>query len=325
MAETAPRAFEENMTDWPEVCIIVLNWNNYEDTAACLESLKGVEYPNYRVIVVDNGSTDGSADRLQDEHGWCEFIFNKINRGFPGGVNVGIRAAQNDDVDYVLLLNNDAVIDANALQKMVSVGESSDDVGIISSKILYYDENIIHDAGRKFNFRTLEHENPHKGKPESSLTGTHEVEGISGCCMMIKGEVIDHIGILNEELFFFGGEDVDYCLRARDSGWRIIVQLDAPVRHKINSTAGSDSVFMEYHRVRNKLWTGYAHGGTEGKLGLIRRFMRHIRRIAALLLNGEKSRPLAVLRSYADFVSGIVSQGRKRQPSKEELLDHKNR
>jgi len=320
MAETAAETFQENTNDLPEVAIIILNWNNYEDTTECLNSLKDIDYPNYQVIVVDNGSTDGSGDKLADEYDWCDFVFNETNRGFPGGVNVGIREAQNHNVDYVLLLNNDTVIDTNALQEMVTVGQSNNDAGIIGSMILDYSDETVHDAGRKFVFRTLEYENPHQGKRRSSLAGTHEVEGISGCCMMMKSEVINQIGILDENHFFFGGEDIDYCMRAKNAGWRIIVQLDAPVYHKVNSTAGSDSEFIEYHRARNKLWMGYLHGGSLGNLGIIYRSWRNLRRIVALLLNEERDRPTAILKSYADFVSFLIGEKTEKQPSKEKML-----
>lgn len=320
MSGTTSDILGTNTDDWPEIAIIILNWNNYEDSAECLESLKEVEYSNHRVIVVDNGSTDGSGDRLADEYDWCEFVFNETNRGFPGGVNVGIRAAQKHDTDYVLLLNNDAVIDANALREMVSVGESNDDAGIVSSLILDYDDEIVHDAGREFVFHTLEYENPYQGRSESSLAGTHEVEGISGCCMMVKSELINQIGVLNDEQFFFGGEDIDYCLRAKNAGWRIIVQLDAPVYHKVNSTAGSDSEFKEYHQTRNKLWMGYSYGGLVGIVGIARKSLRNLRRVVALLLNGDGGRPTAIFKAYADFIMSAITDKVDQQPSKENLL-----
>lgn len=320
MAETASGVLRENTGDWPEVAIIVLNWNNYEDTAECLESLKEVEYSNYRVIVVDNGSADGSGNRLANEYDWCEFVFNETNRGFPGGVNAGICAAQNHDVDYVLLLNNDAVLDANALQEMVSVGESNDDVGIVGSIILEYDGEIVHDAGREFSLCTLEYANPHQGKSESSLAGTHEVEGISGCCMMVKDDVVNQIGVLDDEKFFFGGEDIDYCLRARKAGWHITVQLNAPVYHKVSSTVGSDSGFHKYHRERNKLWLSYIYGGLVSKIGIIRRTMKNLRYMLTRISKGETNKAKAVLHSYLDFIYSIINK-KSEQPRREELMD----
>ena len=127
--------------NYPKVSIIILNWNGLEDTIECLESLKKITHPNYEVIVVDNGSEGNDAQMLQERFGdYIHIIRNDKNYGFAGGANIGMRYVLNNSAaDYVLLLNNDTVVDPEFLTELVKVAEADPAIGITGGKIYYYD------------------------------------------------------------------------------------------------------------------------------------------------------------------------------------------
>src|SRR5882672_9000502 len=122
---------------YPLVYIVVLNWNNYSDTRRCLTSLQNLTYPRLRIVLADNASFDGSAQRLQEEFSECLFVFNEENLGFARGCNRGIQIAMEDkDCAYVLLLNNDATISRDKLERAIQFADADPRLGVISGKLL---------------------------------------------------------------------------------------------------------------------------------------------------------------------------------------------
>jgi GT2 family glycosyltransferase len=238
----------ENRSEWPEVAIIVLNWNNYEDTAECLESLKQINYPNYRVIVVDNGSSDGSPDKLQDEFEWCEFIFNDRNLGFSAGCNTGIRSVNSSAVKYVFLLNNDAVVRKNTLIHLVGTAESNENVAAVGGVIVDPSDNEILYSGGEVNLKkssaSISNETPH--------TEEYETEYITGAMVLIPLTYLEKIGYLPED-YFFGTEDLEFSYKSKLDGKRLIINSRAVSQHKENSTVGEASAFKYYHFSINRM------------------------------------------------------------------------
>ena len=126
----------------PKVSIIILNWNSLDDTVHCLESLEKITYPNYDIIVVDNGSKGNDAEILREKFkGYIHIIENDKNYGFPEGCNIGMRyALKNSAPDYILLLNNDTTVAPDFLAEMVKIAESDPLIGIAGPKIYFYHE-----------------------------------------------------------------------------------------------------------------------------------------------------------------------------------------
>lgn len=220
---------------WPKVAIIVLNWNNYADTKECLESLENATYPNYEIIVVDNGSTDGSAARLEAEFPRHKFIRNKENLGFAGGCNVGIKVSLEENADCVLLLNNDAVLEPSSLKPAVETLFSSKEVGIVGGKIKnYFKRDRIDSVGVKrilwpIGFMRSEG----MGRLDrGQFEARAERAAVSGALMLIKRDVFNAVGLL-PECFFFGGEDIDFCLSAKEKGFKIIYEPCFVAYHKV--------------------------------------------------------------------------------------------
>jgi len=239
----------------PRVGIILLNWNQEEDTVECLSSLSSIDYPHHEIVLVDNGSTDGSPDRIKNKFPGVTLLKNKANLGFAEGNNVGIRHLQKTGADYFLLLNNDTVVSDNFLSRLIDEAERRPECGILGPKIVYYDSpGVIWYAGggvSRLTGRTY-----HFGlrKPDSSAyDSVRRVDFVTGCAMLIKRRVVDEIGGLDPD-FFNSHEDVDFCLRARGRGFTMLYVPSSVIRHKYaRAMGGGFSPFYIYYRVRNGL------------------------------------------------------------------------
>lgn len=123
---------------YPKAIVVTLNWNRKEDTIECLKSLLELDYANYEIVVVDNGSMDGSAQAIRQSFPNITVIENKENLGYSLGMNTGIKYALEQGVKYVLIMNNDTVIDKGALTELVKVAESDPTIGFVTGKAYFY-------------------------------------------------------------------------------------------------------------------------------------------------------------------------------------------
>jgi len=242
-----PDAVDSPAAD-PAVAIIILTWENYEETADCLDSLRSISYDNYRVIVVDNGSEDGSIDRLQQEYDWCEFLVNDENLGFARGNNVGISYALETGTDYVLLLNDDTLVQPDFLTPLVDTMERYDSVAAVGGVNLLPGSGTIHNAGYVFHPWLAAKGELHR---EPVSDDPYPVDFVQSCLILLHPEFLGEIGLLNEE-YFIGMDDVDLAWKARASGWKVLVTPESRIYHRVGET-GSSSPFSIYHKTRNKL------------------------------------------------------------------------
>lgn len=235
----------------PKVFIIILNWNGWKDTLECLKSLKHNNYP-CRIVVVDNGSTDESVERLEDIEG-IDFLSLKSNWGFSGGNNFGIKYALREGADYVLLLNNDTIVDKNFLKELMREAEKNPRAGLLGAKIYYHDEpEKIWFAGGEISFLG---KGTHIGVNEidkGQYDQVKEVEYITGCCLLVKKEVTDKIGFLDEDYFLYY-EDTDYSWRARKAGYDCLFVPRAKIWHKCSAASVEGSASYIYYSARNRL------------------------------------------------------------------------
>ncbi|MHB8882701.1 MAG: glycosyltransferase family 2 protein [Thermodesulfovibrionales bacterium] len=245
------------------VAIVVLNWNGRVDTAACLDSLKELTYPAYEVLLIDNGSVDGSQTFFREQYPWVTLIENVRNLGFAAGNNVGISYSLRAGADYVLLLNNDTVVDPAFLDELVRAAEARPDVGILNPKIYYFDppEKIWYAGGELSLYRGL---SKHYGFQEIDR-GQHdllrEVSFITGCAFLIKRGVIEKIGLLDEYYFCYS-EDADWSVRALRAGFKGLYVPSSRIWHRIGaSTASSGNEFAIRMGTRNALYLVSKHAG----------------------------------------------------------------
>jgi GT2 family glycosyltransferase len=239
----------------PQVSIIILNWNGYKDTVECISSLEEIDYENCQIVLVDNGSDINEAEILEKVFSTIKTIRSDKNLGFSGGNNVGINYALSHNADYILLLNNDTIVERNFLEPLMKKILEDKQVGIISPQINYYSEpNRIWSAGGKIS-KIRASGFADSIKLESQLsTKDREVDFVSGCCMLVRRRIFEKVGTFDENYFLYV-EDTDLCYRTKKAGFKIVVTPKSKIFHKVNrSTKENFSALPLYYATRNRLY-----------------------------------------------------------------------
>ena len=278
----------------PSVSIIILNWNGWSDTIECLESIYQLNYSNYRVIVVDNNSSDDSVQKINDyamgklevksnffkynptnkpikiisdgEYSELEknstinkqliLIKNDDNYGFAKGNNIGIDfALKNLNPTYILLLNNDTVVDKDFLKILVQEGENDPAIGLLGPKMYYYDNpNVIWCIGGKIDWKLAR--GLHVGINETD-TGQYDekmnFDYINGSAILIKRRVLDEIGLLDEKFFLYF-EETDLALRASKKGYNSTYIPNAKIWHKVSKSGGGIKKEIGLYYITRNRW-----------------------------------------------------------------------
>lgn len=244
----------------PYVVISIVNWNGKADTLACLDSLQQVDYPERQIILVDNGSTDGTVEAVRRAFPDVRLICNRENLRYARANNQAITLALQQGADYVLLLNNDTRVAPDFLTHLVARAESDSRIGMVGAKI-YYEapgQRIWYAGGRVSLWRgKIWHvglRRPDAGQYDEAT----EVEYITGCCLLASRQCIETVGLLDEDFYMYA-EDVDWCYRARRAGFRLMYEPRAKVWHKISSSTGGQQTpggltpFKVRHKIQGML------------------------------------------------------------------------
>jgi GT2 family glycosyltransferase len=244
------------------VAVVILNWNGGEEIIDCIASVAESSYPVVQVIVVDNGSVDGSSDKIRLLFPQTIFIRNQNNLGFAKGSNQGMEWALNQGIRYVLLLNGDARVDTGAIQELLTTVKNEGDSVAACPRIYLGNEN----KQLWFAYGTVKmwaglFQNPAFNQPDSAEWSiARDVEFASGCCVLIPSQVLQSIGLL-DETFFAYCEDIDFSLRMRKAGFRIRYVPTSHVWHGSNKpTDRTRSATYRYLATRNNLWVVRKHG-----------------------------------------------------------------
>lgn len=228
---------------YPKVGIVILQYNNSADSIECLKSVVRSSYPALDIFLVDNGSDKPQLDiislhlnQLNDER--VILIKNDRNLGFSGGNNVGIKKALSYGVDYVLILNNDATISQDLVEKLVIFAQTHEDAGIIGPAI---NEGGGLVYGGKIDW--LKAELTHN-KEKLSTDNFY----ISGACMLVSREVFENISLFDEKFFLYF-EDADFCVRARKNHFKLAIVDDTIINHRVSASTSrlGPSVLLRYH------------------------------------------------------------------------------
>lgn len=241
----------------PHVAIVIINWNDYEETAQCLTSLKDISYPHYEILLVDNGSSDGSIERLRHEFPDVTYVLLPENLGFTGGNNVATERALMSGADYILLLNNDTIVTPDFLQPLLARMESNPKIAAVTGKIYYApaaksgQSEIIWYAG---SFRKWWMGFSHFGIDEQD-TGQferpREIAYASGCEMLLRSSVLHEIGLLSDDYFAYW-EESDWCFRAKKAGYMAYYEPKSVIYHASTSSQhGKASAVHNYLYARN--------------------------------------------------------------------------
>ena len=251
------------------VAIVVLNWNGWRDTLECLASLEKLNYPNYEVVVVDNGSTDGSQTMIRDAYPGITVLEMGDNLGFAVANNYAIRYAINEGADFLWLLNNDTVVDTEALNALITEAVSDRRVGMVGSKIKwYYQPDTIGNAGGAISTSTARTWLVGAGEADvGQWDMPRDVDWVSGCSMLASKELVEDVGLLDRRFFLFF-EETDWAIRARQKGWRVRYQPKSTVWHKVSSSVKRDSPNMVFHFARSSVLFAKKHASSRFLLSL---------------------------------------------------------
>lgn len=241
------------------VAIILLNWNGFDFTKACIESLRKISYPNFQVILVDNGSTDDSIKRLTELFPEVIFLTSAVNLGFTGGNNLGIRHALRNDFEFILLLNNDTLVEEDFLEPMVGHLLATPSCAAVQPLIYFvYDKEKLWNAGGNY-WKWW-------GNSETSyviqdVDQPYSTDWITGCAILLKTSAIEEVGLLDDAYFAYY-EDVDWSLRLRKTGMTLAVVPKSKIYHvagasSTSKTRGKEGFLdprVHYLNVRNQLF-----------------------------------------------------------------------
>jgi len=247
----------------PKIAIIIINWNTYQLTYNCLKSLELCTYKNKTIFFVDNGSNDGSGDKIALEFPEINCINNQKNEGFTGANNKALKVILKQNFDYVLLLNNDTEVKPDFLSLMQASMDSDNNLAATQPLILDFpNKNTIWNAGGSFNTFFGLSKTRYKGmiyKPNLKIETL--TEWISGCCILVKIAVIKEVGLLDNRFFAYF-EDVDWSIRMTNLGYKLGVVPKSIIYHhssgstKRNNTTneGNLSPYAHYLNVRNHIY-----------------------------------------------------------------------
>jgi GT2 family glycosyltransferase len=292
----------------PKVAVIIVNWNRKEDTIECLKSLKRVSTFGFTlsVVLVDNGSTDGSIPAFSKIINISfRLIPLKENVGFVEGNNIGIKAALEDGADYILLLNNDTLVDKNLIRELVKSAEKYKTAGILTPKIYFapgyefhkdrYSKSlsgkVIWFAGGVIDWANVYGNNFGVDDVDrGQFDDEKETDFATGCAMFIKRKVIEKIGLLDTRYFLYF-EDDEYSLRAKRAGWKTYYVPTAYLWHKVSQSSKSGSDLNDYFLTRNRMIFGIENAPVRAKLALLRESFK-------LLLSGRKWQKIGIRDYY---------------------------
>ena len=236
----------------PLVSIIIVNWNGLLHLQDCLDSLKVQSFKDFEVVLVDNGSTDGSVDFMRESYAWVKLVLLEENTGFASGNNRGLEQTLGD---YIVTLNNDTCAEPDWLEKLVEVANAHPSAGMVGSRICsFYDHDIIDSIGMGI-CRDGMSRGRYRNKRWSdlNLSAVEEILFPSACVALYRRAMIEEVGFFDDDFFAYA-EDSDLGLRGRLAGWEAVLATQAIVYHKYSQTSGSLSPFKVYLVERNHYW-----------------------------------------------------------------------
>ena len=269
------------------VVVVVLNWNGWQDTVACIGSILRQNYASLKLLVVDNDSADDSVAQIKKAMPGVELLQSGANLGFGGGCNVGIRQALSRGADYVWLINSDATADPHALSALVRVADGNAVLASVGS-VLYEAEasdKVQLWGGGQVRLWSGQCQNQRAAAP---------LDFISGASVLLRCAAIEKVGLFDESTFFMYWEDADLSFRLRRAGWQLAVAEDSRVWHKQFASVGKNSLALDQYFTRSgvrflKRYSAIPFVSISLMLG---------RMLVKRLLAGQLTRARAVVRGF---------------------------
>ena len=284
--------------------VVILAWNEYRFTRECLTSVLALDPGPDRVLLVDNGSTDRTAEKVQAEFPEVEVLRLDRNRYFAGGVNEGFRRAMDQGARSILLLNNDVVLERSALETMSEALRADPNRAAVSPRIYYYDRpDVIWFAGGIVGggFGLIRHRGVNR-KEEKLRDSPREVGYVSGAAALFSREGLESVGLLDPSYVIYV-EDVDWSARAREKGFKLWYTPEAKVWHHVSATTGGGLTPLKaYFRLRSgALYLARHARAGERALAFGAYFCWTAWLLARAVANGEIRSAAALIAGFADF------------------------
>ena len=293
-----------------KVFIVILNWNRPDDTLDCLKSVEKLQITNYKlqIVIVDNASSDDSVKLIRNfikNRSNVEVVVNKVNIGFVGGNNVGISYSLDQGADYVMVLNNDTVVDKNLLTEFLKASKKYPKAGILSPKIYFapgfefHKDRYIKDnlgkvlwyAGGQIDWDNVYGKN--RGVDEvdkGQYDKVEETDFATGTCMFMSRKALQNIGLFDKKYFMYY-EDMDLSMRIKKADFKVLYIPSAIVWHKVAQSSGIGSGLNDYFTTRNRLLFGMRYAKLRTRVALYREALR-------FLLSGRVWQKKGVLNFY---------------------------
>ncbi len=294
----------------PLVYVVILTFNRWDNTRACLDAVTRSTYPNLRVLIVDNVSTDGTPTELRKNYPQITLLENGANLGYAEGNNIGMRFAMEQDADYVAILNNDVVVGLDWLEPLVNALSENPRATFAGPLVYHADEpTIIQSAGGILPADW----HPYHRSPKETDAGKFQiveaVDWLTGCTLLARSSSLQTIGLL-DPAFYMYGEDVDWCVRARAAGQQVLFVPQSHVWHKGVMRNYKPAPHVTYYSARNELQLMRKHHA--GTSTVLRAWTRDLRTLTSWTLRpqwrDQRAHRNALARALKDFVRGATGR-----------------
>lgn len=292
-----------NITE-PKVDIIILNWNGLEDTLECLGSLYQSDYNNFRIIVVDNGSTDASVTKIKANYPDLTLIETGENLGYAEGNNVGIRYCLENNPDYLLVLNNDTIVAPNMVSALVAASYNNPN-GILGPLTYYHDQpNVIWWAGTIWlaDQSSFIHRGDREIDNGDKYSQIYQCDYVVGSALFAPSNIFRAIGVFDSQ-YFLTFEETDWCYRAKKHGYLCYCIPKAKLWHKISSSLGSGSPLQHYFYMRNALLWGERYLDKKSYIKLLIKSLKW-----ALGLSIHHEQKVGLIKNIYWIINGVLKQ-----------------
>jgi GT2 family glycosyltransferase len=286
----------------PPVACILVNWNNWRDTSDCLASLADQVYPNLRVLVVDNASTNDSLAQLRAAHPWATYIENSENAGFPKACNLGARHPLAADADFLWFLNNDTIAPPDTASKLVATALTNPNIGITGAVLLYAHNPCQTQAWGGGQINLWSAYNWHY----TSSTAFGPNSYITFASALVRRECFDQLDGLFEGVFMYF-EDVDFCLRAQRAGWQLAVSPDTAILHKEGGSNAHETKARSQTLERIVTVSGLTFLGRHAPIPALAQANFLALRIAKRIVHRDWPSLRAVLQGIDDFYQNRIT------------------
>jgi len=322
MTITTKEAANENTTSSGCIAIVVLNYNKKPDLLEALESIYASDYPNFKVVVVDNDSTDGSADAVAEHFPQAHLIRNPENTGVSMGRNTGWRYAdEHYDFDYVIFLDDDTVVTTDFLSKLVDAYRRHPEAGVLAGKAFTnFEKNQLMSVGIRANLYTgLVYDLGVGECDEGQYEEPREIDAAGGFAFMVRANLFRELNAFDERYSPYGWEDVDFSLRARNAGFTVRYVPDARLCHKGTKAGRKPKAGYERNKIKNYLYLLKQHANPLQKICCLFAVpMKGVYVVFDMIVSGNAN---VITSQFRGFFEGLIKAGRSRKTTEASLND----